>query len=114
MGQPGLGALVQALITIGFATVTLGGVLYQHEIAAVARRAHRRVSPAPDPPAGAPIERIASDVRRLHAEFRAPPAGLPMARRIAISRAYDDLLVDACRALDVLDTLAGASSGDGA
>jgi hypothetical protein len=34
-----------------------------------------------------------------------------MARRVGISRAYDDLLSYACRALDVPDTLTGLPSG---
>jgi len=89
----------------------LGGVLYQHEVAGVALRLFRRVSPVPEPPDGPPIERIASDVRRLRTELRSLSPGLPMARRIGISRAYDDLLVGACRALDVPDTLSGLPPG---
>jgi len=114
MGQSGLG-IWQGLITIAPATVmlgvVLGGVLYQHEVAGVALRLFRRVSPVPEPPDGPPIERIASDVRRLRTELRSLSPGLPMARRIGISRAYDDLLVGACRALDVPDTLSGLPPG---
>ena len=115
MGQSSLGALLEGLITVGLATVVLGGavgvVLYQHELVTVLRRVRRRFSPAPDPPAGPPIERIASDVRRVRTELRALTPGLPMARRIGISRAYDDLLAGACRALDVPDTLSELPPG---
>ena len=114
MGQAGLGGTGAGLITIALVTVmggvVVGGVLYQHEIAAFVRRLRQRLSPAPEPPVGPPIERIASDVRRLRAELQALTPGLPMARRIGISRAYDDRLADACRALDVPDTLADSGS----
>jgi len=115
MGQGGLGGAGEGLITIALVTVmlgaALGAVLYQHEIATLARRGLQRLSPAPESPTRPPIERIASDVRRVRAEFRAEPPGLPMARRIGISRAYDDLLADACRALDLPNTLTDLPPG---
>jgi hypothetical protein len=58
--------------------------------------------PAPPPvPAGMPIERIAADLRRIRPQALMPAAGTPMARRRAIVAAYDEALLDACRALDV-------------
>jgi hypothetical protein len=48
-----------------------------------------------------PIERIAADLRRIRPQAVRPPAGTPMARRRAIVAAYDDALLEACRALDV-------------
>ncbi len=116
MGQGVLGGAGDGLITIALVTVAfgalVGGVLYQHEVVVFVRR-HllERISPPPEPPAGRPIERIASDVRRVRHEFCRPAPGMPMARRVAISRAYDDLLVAACRALDVPDTLTGLPPG---
>jgi len=115
MGQDVLGGAGGALITIALVTVFLGvlvgGVLYQHEVVVFARH-HllERVSP-PEPPVARPIERIASDVRRVRDEFCRPAPGLPMARRVALSRAYDDLLLDACRALGVPDSLSGLPPG---
>jgi len=111
MGHVDLGGAGGALVTVALATVMLGVVLYQHEIVTLARRRLRRLSPAPEAPAGPPIERIASDVRRVRAELRALTPGLPMARRIGIIRAYDDLLADACRSLDVPDTLTDLPPG---
>lgn len=115
MGHGGLGGIGAGLLTVALATVmlgaALGAVLYGHEIATLARRRLRRRAPAPERPTGPPIERIASDVRRVRADLRAQAPGLPMARRIAISRAYDDLLVDACRALDLPDTLTDLPPG---
>jgi hypothetical protein len=104
------GLIVIALVTLVLG-VTVGGALYQHEIAVLLRRLAGRVRPPPEPPAGPPIERIARDARRLRAGLLAPTPGTPMARRIGVQRAYDDLLADACRALDVPDTLTGLPLG---
>jgi hypothetical protein len=54
--------------------------------------------PIPD---GLPIERIAADIRRIRPQARQLESGMPMARRIAIVAAYDEALLDACRALEV-------------
>ena len=104
------GLVVVALVTLGSSAV-LGSILYQHEIARVFGRLVRRVAPPPEPPSGPPIERIAQDARRLRAELATLASGTPMARRRGLSRAYDDLLVDACRALGVPDTLSGMAPG---
>jgi hypothetical protein len=110
LAVPNGGLFVIALVTLMLG-VTVGGVLYQHEIAALWRHLADRVRPPPEPPAGPPIERIADDILRLRAELLAPTPGTPMARRIGIWRAYDDLLADACRALGVPDTLTGLPLG---
>ena len=102
--------LVLALVTVMLGA-TVGAALHQREIGAVLHRLHRRLSPPPQVPAGPPIERIAGDLRRLRAEMLALTPGTPMARRIGVSRAYDDLLAEACRALDVPDTLSGLAAG---
>jgi hypothetical protein len=65
---------------------------------------------APEP-TGPPIERIARNARRLRGELATVPSGTPMARRRGLARAYDDVLVDACRALGVPDTLSGLAPG---
>jgi hypothetical protein len=63
--------------------------------------------PAPDAalPPGMPIERIAADLRRIRPQAIRSEPGTPMARRVAIVAAYDDVLLDACRALDVATEL---------
>lgn len=56
-----------------------------------------------------PIERLASDLRRVHRTLAAYPPGTPAVRRRAARQAYDALLVQACSAVDVthrLDVLA--------
>jgi hypothetical protein len=57
----------------------------------------------PDPPAplGRPIEAIARDAHRLGLFFHHPPPGVSFARFEGCRRAYDDVLAEACRALDV-------------
>lgn len=65
----------------------------------VVRRFKRR---EPDVlPAGPSIEQVSADLRRVHrilAEFR---SGTPAVRRTGTRQAYDALLVQACRAVEV-------------
>lgn len=63
------------------------------------------VSPPAPVPVGPPIERIAADVRRIRTDLRHAPPGMPMARLRGWSAAYDDVLVAACRALDLEQSL---------
>ena len=60
-----------------------------------------RVRPAPPRPLGRPIELIACDARRLSHSFRFVPADASFARFEGRRRAYDDVLVEACRAVEV-------------
>jgi hypothetical protein len=64
-------------------------------------RVLRGVKSPPPAPVGMPIERIAADLRRIRPQALTPATGMPMARRRAIVAAYDDALLDACRALQV-------------
>jgi hypothetical protein len=103
------GLLVVAAITCTLVAV-VGAVLYQREVGRVlARLRHRRTVVAL--PARLPIERIARNAQRLRGELAAVPSGTPMARRRGLTSAYDDLLVDACHALGVPDTLSGLEPG---
>ncbi len=59
-------------------------------------------------PAGRPLEQVAADLRRLGRQLSAVPAGAPMARRRGLQAAYDDVLTEAARLLEVphrLDTV---------
>lgn len=107
MGQSGgplAGLVMIALVTV-IGGAILGGVLYHAEIARGLRRLVGTFSPPTPPPAGPPIERIGWDARRLRRELLAPAPDLPRARRIGLQLAYDDVLVDACAALGVENTL---------
>jgi hypothetical protein len=65
----------------------------------LAGRLHR--TPSPVSPPGRPIEQIARDAQRLGPRFRYVPAGVSFARFEGRRQAYDDVLSEACRALDV-------------
>ncbi len=62
-------------------------------------------------PVGRPIEQVAADLRRLGAQLARVPAGAPMARRRGLQAAYDDVLVEAARLLEVTHTLDGIPPG---
>lgn len=100
------------LVTV-MATIT-AAVLYLDRVPAVSRRFARAVHllpPEPERAAERRIEVLAADLRRLHAEARAPRPGITMARQVGIVAAYDDLLLLACRALDIETTLAQIPPG---
>lgn len=52
-------------------------------------------------PEGRRIELVASDVRRLGGRFRNVPPGVSFARFEALRQAYDGVLAEACKALEV-------------
>jgi hypothetical protein len=59
----------------------------------------------PPHPSGPPIERIAADVRRIGAQIRQAPPGIPVAKLRGWLEAYDDVLVAACEALGLEERL---------
>jgi hypothetical protein len=81
--------------------------------AVAAGRLLRISPPAPPTPLGMPIERISADLRRIRARAlaQAQAQGTPVVQRRAILAAYDDALMDACRALGV-DTDLAAMNDD--
>lgn len=98
MGAVDLGLIIVAMV--------VGIWLLSHAVDAVTlgRSGARRVWFAPTRPSapeGMPIERIAADIRRIRPQARRLESGMPMARRVAIIAAYDEVLLDACHALDV-------------
>jgi hypothetical protein len=62
-------------------------------------RPHRHSSP--DVPSGRPIELIAVDAHRLGRQFHCLPRGVSFARFEARRRAYDTVLTEACRSLEI-------------
>lgn len=60
---------------------------------------------------GPPLERIVRDLRRLEPEARRPREGTTNAKHRGVVLAYDDLLLDACRAVDVPTPLASLPEG---
>ena len=97
------GVIILAEVTLSGVTV-LWCVFHLDQIIDVARRVGRRfhvLAPAAPATAGMPIERIAADLRRIRPQAMRPASGTPYSRRQAIVAAYDDALLDACRALGV-------------
>jgi len=89
--------------------------LHVKVVDAVSRRWHRFV-PAPAEPVGPPIEDLAKSLRRLqqwldsYAESRPIPG--KATKVIATTNAYDRVLVEACRALQVSEGLDGTDGLD--
>jgi hypothetical protein len=97
------GVLMLGLITLGVVAVVWcvfnGPRLGVWTVAA--GRLLRILPPPPPTPLGMPIERISADLRRIRVRALAQAEGKPMVQRRAILAAYDDALMDACRALGV-------------
>jgi len=113
MGQidgPLAGLGVIALVTL-ICGVAVGGVLYQAEVVHGLRRLVSSYSPPPRRPEGPPIERLGCDARRLRSELLDLAPDIPIARRIGLQLAYDDVLVDACAALEIANTLTALPLG---
>ena len=85
--------------------------LCQDEIARAWRRVHDRVDPPPPAPEGPAIEDLAHALRRLRGQVLSPAPGTTMAKRRGATAAYEDLLVQAARALGVPDTLSELREG---
>jgi len=62
-------------------------------------------------PSGPPIEEIAADIRRIRAQIRQAPPGMPVARMRGWLEAYDDVLVTACHALAPEERIRGVPEG---
>jgi hypothetical protein len=65
-----------------------------------------RPPPPPLPGFSRPIELIAHDVHRLRWRFRTlPERGVAYAKKVAVRRAYDGALVEACQVLEIVTLL---------
>jgi hypothetical protein len=76
------------------------------------QRAARRRSRPPTEPPHRPIEQVAADLHRLSRQLARVPAGAPQARRSGLQAAYDDVLIEAARLLEVSQTLTGLPPGN--
>ncbi|MFI7121667.1 hypothetical protein [Amycolatopsis sp. NPDC049868] len=65
----------------------------------------------PELPAGPPIEKLAADLRRVHRLLAELPSGASAVRRYGTRQAYDALLVEACREVEVDHRLAELPEG---
>jgi hypothetical protein len=109
-----VGGLLRILGCMAFAATLVGGVVYAREIAARSVRVGRYLHLVPPPapmPAGLPIERIVQNLRRLQPEARRARQGTTNAKHRGAVAAYDDLLLAACRAVEVPTCLGSLSEG---
>jgi hypothetical protein len=109
-----VGGVLAVMIATVIAAAVLGAVLYAGQITAFSVWVGRLLHVVPPPPPtllGMPLERIAADLRRLRAEARRHQPGVPMAKYRGAVAAYDDALLDACRALDLSTELATLPEG---
>lgn len=109
-----VGGVLRILASTVLAATLVGGVLYRHAVTSAAVRLGRllRILPAEAPaPAGLPLERIVRDLRRLESEARRPREGTTHVRHRGVLAAYDDVLLEACRALGVTTSLGSLPDG---
>ena len=101
--------MATAVMAVVFATMLYGGEM----VALTVRvgRLLRLIPPPPPTPVGMPLERIAADLRRLRTEASHHPPGMPMAKYRGAVAAYDDALIDACRALGLWTELSTIPDG---
>ena len=110
-GVPAGVVSLAAITAIGAGVV--GSALYGPALLRTARRAAVRLGlVAPDPPMLPPaVERLARDVQRIRSDLATLDPHTPVARRRGVVAAYDDALVDACRALGLPDLLHDVPDG---
>jgi hypothetical protein len=88
---------------IALALVIFGGpFLPWRRIVRATTSQWNRLRPRRQRPTGRPLEQIARDARRLGNSYRGHTRGQSFAKYEAHRRAYDDVLVEACRALDIV------------
>lgn len=104
----GLVAIVTCTVMLG---AVLGLVLCQEELGRAVRRVRARLHPPPPAASTPAIEDLAAALRRLRRDVLATTPGTPMARRRGTVAAYDDLLAQAARALEVPDLLTDLREG---
>ena len=110
----GLAFLLVILTLGGLVTALYNFCFRQGEVAESAVRHARRLHLLPPEPAtlpNRPLAPIARDLRRLHRAVRDTRHATSMARRTGTLAAYDDVLLEACRAVDLPDTLTGVPEG---
>jgi hypothetical protein len=102
--------LVVTVCLVAAAILPLAKVPLSQRAADAALRLWRQLRPAPLRPTGMPIEEIAATLRRLQGwlDCYADPSPIPgkATKVAAVSLAYDTVLVDACRALNLDQALA--------
>ncbi|MEP6853415.1 MAG: hypothetical protein ABJA87_12275 [bacterium] len=98
-------AVVLFLALMILPTAVVYALMHLSHVFDFAERVFERIHPPAPQPVGPPIERIAADLRRISAHLDALVDAGPVPGRIlrvrATTTAYDDVLLRACRALEV-------------
>src|SRR4051812_21945802 len=92
-GVPVVNMLLYALISL-IPTAACGAFLW---LPRLVERVKRQKPAAPAPP----IEKLAADLRRVHRILARYEPGTPQVRRLGTLQAYDQLLIQACQAVEV-------------
>ena len=112
-----VGGVLAIAIATAVAMVVFGVVFYSGEVFALTVRVGRLlgiVPPPPPAPVGMPLERIAADLRGCAWRPVTIRPGMSMAKYRGAVAAYDDALLDACRALDLSTELSTPARRRGA
>lgn len=97
--------VVELLGLMFLPTAVIAGLTHLPAVASLVTKAVQRVRPPAPQPAGPPIEKISSDLRRISAHLDDQMAAVRLPGRAlrvqATMAAYDQVLLSACRALEV-------------
>ena len=108
-------ALLLVTLTLGAMVTALYNFCFRQgettEFAVRQARRMRLIPPEPETLPNRPLAPIARDLRRLHLAVRDTRHATSMVRRTGTLAAYDDVLLEACRAVDLPDTLTGLPEG---
>ena len=106
-------SLIVAMLVAGFGGLglLLRWFTGELELERSARRRARGLEPARSP--NRPLQEVAGDLRRLGRELACVPTGVAQARRRGLTAAYDDVLVEAARLLEVPEVLRATPEGSG-
>ena len=103
---------ITAMLVGAFAALGLLFRLFSGQLVLDLRARRRaREGDVPPPAAPRPVEAVAADVRRLGRQLDTVPAGAPQVRRRGLQAAYDDVLTEAARLLEVPHTLDTVAPG---
>jgi hypothetical protein len=115
MGSPALNVGAYVAVCVGLSAIpAVAMAAWRRRVRLMARlrRLFGRPERAPEPlPAGPSLEQIAHDLHRIAAYAGSMPAKTTWVRHRGAELAYDDVLIAACRALDVRHELREVPSG---
>lgn len=116
MDHRGVDADLMVKVGVIVAVLVLWWVLsdwshYRDRAVRAGRALHLVGAPPPALP-GPPLQQVAADIRRIRAQLDDVQPGVPVARRRGWLAAYDDVLVEGCRALALQESLRTLPEGE--